>query len=646
MCGLAGFLLPTVPESHRSMLIDDHRKILERMAELLGHRGPDERALWGAGPVGFAHTRLAIQDLSENAAQPMATQDGCLRIVFNGEIYNHKSLRRDLEALGHRFCSNSDTEAILHGFREWGTDLFPKLQGMFAIAIWDSKTTRLWLARDPLGKKPLVIANVAKTFLFASESKALFAWPGVTRTPHLESLLTYLVLHYVPGPKSAFCGIQKVTPGTFLCVQPGKAPKAHRFHRWADDPAEVDKPESAILEELRCLIDLVVRSRLQADVPIGAFLSGGVDSSTVTTVMARYLPRGLHTFSASFKEPQFDERREATAIASHAGAKHRQVIVDSTAIEETVRQIAWLYGEPFGDPSAIPTYAVAKLARQHVKVVLTGDGGDECWLGYNRYSRLPPLRPTDKRSWRWKMGRFVDHRKPHPMVDNWFSSFCETLAGRLRPHGLAASELYAVHFAGNDPGSRLRAVVGPLLRPTLASDPLAAWNERFREQSDLLSGSSWTDLHTYLVDDILVKIDIATMAVGLEARCPLLDTRLIDFALKIPVSIRRRFGQPKWLFRAAVRPWLPSSTIDRPKQGFALPLAEWIRGPAGAMIADVLRSRQCRERGFLNDEILKTMIDEHRSGSADHNLRLWNAYMLEQWALCWLDGGAPDRIET
>src|SRR5579862_232052 len=640
MCGIAGFVLP-----QRSMSRAEIEARLWAMIAPLRHRGPDDEGVWTDGLGALAHARLSIIDLTPAGHQPIASMAGDVWLTFNGEIYNFAELRAELVARGYRFRSRGDSEVIVNGWHAWGPALFSRLRGMFALALWDQRARRLILARDRVGKKPLYYAATPGGLLFGSEIKALFAWPGLPRLADLGAIDHYLSLQYVPSPETAFVGVRRLPPAHYLVVDVAeegwREPAPVRY--W-DLPAPAAAPgaakalasPAALQQELVAHLEEAVRLRMIADVPLGAFLSGGVDSSAVVAMMARAGAGRIKTFSIGFAAAEYDETRYARMVAERYGTEHEEFVVEPDAAA-ILPQLVWHYGEPFADPSAIPTWYVSRLARRHVTVALNGDGGDEAFLGYSRYQAMRHLGRLD--------------RLPHA-VRTALAKLCglapRGLARRLRLTQIGAilaapaaqpARRYAgaIAFFGD---ADKAAGYGEAMRPLLSHSALDLLAPYFAAAGDLVAGANWADLHTYLPDDLLVKVDVASMAHGLEARSPLLDHVLLEWAARLPVDLRMRGGTLKGLFKAAMAPYLPPAILRRRKMGFGIPIDQWFRAELKDLAYDVLLSRSARERGLWQPDYVQGLLDQHCAGAHNHHTRLWALLMLELWFRTWIDGAA------
>ncbi|MCO5172409.1 MAG: asparagine synthase (glutamine-hydrolyzing) [Planctomycetes bacterium] len=636
MCGIAGLL-----HFDPSRPVD--RAVLDAMTDVLAHRGPDGRGTHVDGALGLGHRRLAVIDLSADAAQPMPNEDGSVWTVLNGELYGFQALRAELEARGHRFRSRSDTEVLVHLYEEEGERLVERLRGMFAFALWDARRRRLVLARDRFGKKPLYYRLDADGLRFGSEVKALLADPAAPRAPDPLALSEYLTYGYVPAPRTAFAGVKKLPPGHVLVVEQDGRHALRRYWSLPLGPKR-DGDERRAIEEVREALDEAVRLRMVADVPLGAFLSGGLDSSSVVASMvaASRRPADVRTFSIGFQEATHDESPYAALVAGHLGTSHEALSLAPGAFDDLER-IAWHHGEPFADSSCLPTFAVSRLARQRVTVALSGDGGDELFLGYDRYrgARVDELLRRTPRALRAPLeNRYLIHLL-HLLDPTRRVGQQLTLAREYLGHGLEDMYLRRVE------------VFWPEVKRTLVSPDLAAATRGHDARDvvrDLLRaspGETWAercahaDVGSYLVDDILVKVDVASMAFGLEVRAPLLDHVLAERVARLPARLKMRRLATKLALRRAVADRLPREVLRRPKMGFGVPLHAWFRGGLAARLEDALLSRRAVERGLLRPEVVRRLIDQHAAGQVDHQARLFALLMLETWFRQWIDAPAP-----
>ncbi len=615
--------------------------LIAAMNRVQAHRGPDDDAVWTAGPVGLGQRRLAIIDLSPGGRQPMSNEDGALWITFNGEIYNHRELRAGLEARGHRYRGQSDTETILHLYEELGRGCVRELRGMFAFALWDSRRQSLLLARDRFGKKPLLYAQTAEGLVFASEIKALLQDPAVPRAVNEAALHHYLTYGFVPGPESAFAGICKLPPGCTLLWEDGRA-SVERYWALEFGPKLALDEDEAAQEVLRLLRESV-RLRLISDVPLGAFLSGGIDSSAVTALMAEASAGPVQTFSIGFEEESFDERPYARQVARRYGTDHHEFTVrpDAAAV---LPELVWAYGEPFADSSALPTYYVAAMTRRHVTVALNGDGGDELFAGYERYlahrlgeryARLPGwLRRGVLRPLAQRLPEPAGRKNPVRRAKNFVLAQDEPPDRRYvrwltLMDNAAKAQLYTPEFA-----ARIGAHSGAQSGGMDSAALMAALQPPHLDGVDRLLAA---DVAMYLPDDLLVKVDIAAMWCSLEARSPFLDHKLAEFAARLPGDFKLRGRTGKYILKKALAGHLPPSILRRDKRGFAVPLDRWFRGPLHSAAAALLLDRRTQERGLFVPAAVKRLLDEHRSGRANHRSRIWELLMLELWHRTYID---------
>lgn len=635
MCGLTGFLFPE-PDAAQPTLAAR----LQDMVRLLHHRGPDDEGIWTDGVAGLAHARLSIIDLSRDARQPMSDPDGRVIVAFNGEIYNFPELRRHLETHGHVFRTRSDTEVIVRGYLTWGIQVLDRLRGMFAIAIWDTQNQTLFLVRDRIGKKPLYYGWSKGTLLFGSEIKALLAWPGVSRAPNLEAINHYLCLQYVPSPFSAFSGFRKLPPAHYLAVTRDGSCTLCRYWNLPPPDSSPTRTEQSLLEELASLVDDSVRARMMADVPIGAFLSGGVDSSAVVAFMARASSAPIKTFTVGFDDAAYDERHYARMIAVQYGTDHNEFILKPSGLD-AIPVLTWHFGEPYADSSAIATYYVSALARRHVAVVLNGDGGDENFLGYPRYTQCA------RSQWIEGVPRFARRflSTLPSRLPAWAraSRFGRSLEYRVRNIARCRSHRYERSIAYFSAADKYDSY-GPLLRPYLEDSTLSLLDQYFIQSPTMVGGAAWADLHTYLPDDLLVKVDISSMAHSLEARSPLLDHHILEWAASVPSSQKLRRGQTKYLLKKALEPLLPRQVLYRRKMGFGVPIEQWLRSDIKDLAMEMVASSQAISRGLFEPHYGRRLMEEHCSGKAVHTTKLWAMIMLEQWYRMWIDPAAlPKR---
>jgi asparagine synthase (glutamine-hydrolysing) len=644
MCGIAGFVQFDA-RLERVEALDR----LGRMATVLKHRGPDDRGVWTDNVCGLAHARLAVIDITSTGHQPMTTADGRYWVVFNGEIYNFQSLRAELEARGTTFRSHSDTEVLLEGYRAWGDRVIDRLRGMFAFALWDAQRERLLLARDRLGKKPLFWARIGNALVFGSELKALVAWPGLDRSIDHAAVHQYLTYQYIPAPRTIFTAARKLPAAHKMVVErvnrAWRVNEPERYWRLPlpsrRSPARYDPIEAQA--RLIALLKESVRLRMISDVPLGAFLSGGVDSSAVVAMMAELSSAPVKTFSIGSPHAEYDETRYARMVAQRYGTDHHELILEPKAAEILPR-LVWHYNEPYSDASMIPTYCVSELARRHVTVALNGDGGDEAFVGYPRYDTVralaefdhvpAALAPTLARALKALRG----------IVGSKRATRFDTLARRLDARAVKDSQRYAFTIVsmGDD---HKPAAYGPAMRSYLPTSALDLLDPYFAEAPDFVSGANWADTHVYLPDDLLVKVDIASMAVSLEARSPLLDHELMEWAFSLPADARAPNGVAKGLFKKAMEPLLPHELLYRPKMGFGCPIDHWLRADLREMAHDLLLSDRAAARGIVNRDYVALLLKEHMSGPNSHHTRLFALLNMELWFRMWADQAAATALE-
>ncbi len=627
MCGIAGALAGPhdVPPA----------QLVPRMLVAQLHRGPDGGGLLADGPVVLGHRRLSIIDLSTAGRQPMTNEDGTVAVVVNGEIYNHSELRRDLEEKGHRFRSQSDSEVVVHLYEEVGSRTPEYLRGMFAFAVWDARRRRLLLARDRFGEKPLHYAQTADTFLFASEIAALLADDRVGRQIDLAALDAYLALQYVPHPDTIFTDIKKLPPGHLLEVEAGGVPSVRSYYSLKGHAGRDPGPatEAEALGLIRSTVEEAIDSRLMSDVPLGAFLSGGVDSSIVVACMARRSSRPVQTFSVGFSDAGATELPYARLVAERYHTDHHELMVDpdmASLLPSVIRH----HGEPFGDTSAIPTRYLCQMTRRNVVVALSGDAGDEVFGGYRRYV--------------WAHVADVIRRLPAGMGAAVAATLRAVPGAPLRwlrrfGKAVASDEASAyLEFIGHFPIDERTALYTPDLAHRFASDETA---HRFAQRLGAIPAGaavdrlSALDLQTYLPDDILTKVDIASMTCGLEARAPLVDHRVVELGAWLPASAKLRDMEGKALFKKAFEDLLPPAILERGKRGFALPTRRWLGGRLHGFARETLLSASARARGLFRPEAVTSLLDRHRAGE-DHGERIWNLLALEIWYREMVDGRA------
>jgi asparagine synthase (glutamine-hydrolysing) len=620
VCGIAGIVSAGQPDA----------ALVRRMCDVLAHRGPDGAGYYEGPHAVLGMRRLAIIDVA-GGQQPVYNEDRTVAVVFNGEIYNFAELRAGLRRRGHRMVTDGDSECIAHLYEEYGDSLVDHLRGMFALAVWDAARQRLLLARDRVGKKPLYWRSDGRSLWFGSELKALAVDPGLVRRIDLVALHHYLTYQYVPAPWSIYQEVRKLSPGHVLTWQDGQV-ETHRYWMLPYAPPErvTSVPQAA--ERLRELLLEATRIRLVSERPLGAFLSGGVDSSAVVAAMARSASEPVKTFCIGFDDAMLDERAYARIVARHYGTDHYEHVVTSSALE-VLPSLAWHFDEPFADSSAIPTFYVSKLSSQHVTVVLTGDGGDEFFGGYRRYLaaaavRLPVpgiVRPG-LRSLSSRLAAAGDRPRMHKAA--------RALDVLGQPH----SRRYARLVSYFTPEQKLQIYTDDLCEQVGGIDSYQLIDRAFAASR----APSWAgrimdvDIHTYLPGDILVKLDIASMAWSLEARCPFLDHHLMEWAAQLPAQLKVRRGTTKFLLKKAMEPWLPRELLTRRKQGFGVPMAAWLRTGFRDLARDVLTDATARSRGLFRPEAVATMLAEHDEGH-DHARLLWALIQFELWHRAYVD---------
>jgi asparagine synthase (glutamine-hydrolysing) len=632
MCGLCGVL-----NFNGQGQVD--REDLAAMTATLKNRGPDDLGYYLAGPVGLGHRRLSIIDLA-TGHQPLSNEDGSIWIVYNGELYNYPEMRVTLEKAGHRFATTSDTEVIVHAYEEYGAHCLKAMNGMFAFALWDAPRQRLLLARDRLGIKPLYYASLPQCFLFGSELKALLAHPRFERRLDITALNLYLSLEYVPTPHSIFAGVKKLPPGHFLLVE-GTETRLERYWDVRLDRSEPPTTRSLTecVNEVRQLLYESVKMELIADVPVGVLLSGGIDSSAVAAMMTRASSRPVQSFSVAFDDPSFDESSHARLVACHLGTEHHEFPLSADTALNMLPEIVAGLDEPLGDSSIIPTYCLSRFTKEHVKVALGGDGGDELFGGYSTlqahrladyYQRLVPdwlrnlVEPWvleklpvsfDNLSFDFKVRRFLRDYALPPVVRHhgWLGSFTPEEKARL---------------FGPRAGESREDVV----------DLVERHAHEARTQ-DPLNQVLYCDLKLYLEGDILVKVDRASMANSLEVRVPLLNRLLVEYAAHLPHSFKLHGLTTKFLLRQALKGILPESILRRGKKGFNAPVARWFAGPLKPLLEDLLSPRRLKQQGLFQPDYVATLIKEHQARYRDHRKLLWTMVAFQMWYENWMGQG-------
>ncbi len=646
MCGVAGFI-----DSSTARNVSDLTATVLAMADKIQHRGPDDRGAWvdPAEGIALGSRRLAIIDLSVEGHQPMQSADGRYVIAFNGEIYNFRALGRELEGHGHRFRGHSDTEVMLAAISQWGLQgALARFNGMFAFALWDRHLRLLCLARDRLGEKPMYYGWMGKTFMFASELKALRTHPDFKAEIARDPLALYMRHNYIPAPYSIYKGVQKLLPASTLTISPadeGKLPPPKPY--WsAKEAAErgVSMPfggsEDDAAEQLDALLRDAVLLRMESDVPLGAFLSGGIDSSMVVFLMQAQSDRPVKTFTIGFVESGYNEAEDAKKVAKFLGTDHTELYVTPDETIAVIPKLPTLYDEPFADSSQIPTFLISELARSHVTVSLSGDGGDEVFGGYDRYhlgsSMWDRVESVPKR-FRGAAAKTLTALSP-AMWEALYRNLSWLLPARYRNrnpgdrfHGLAkilgsaAPETLYLELVSHwkDPAA---LVLGASEPPTLISDPSG-----HVALPDFIRRMMYLDTVTYLPDDILVKVDRASMGVSLEVRVPYLDHRVVEFAWQLPLSMKARNGEGKLLLRQLLHRYVPKEMVDRPKMGFGVPIGAWLRGPLRDWADALLSESRLRNEGYLDPAAIKRKWLEHLSGKRNWDYYLWDVLMFQAW---------------
>ena len=638
MCGITGW----ANLDSRTPPPDGAGELLHSLCERMVHRGPDSEGLMVSTGVALGMRRLAIIDLV-TGEQPAVNEDATVSVILNGEIYNYRELRKELETRGHSFHSLSDTEVLPHLYEEYGEQMVEHLNGMFAMALWDSKRRKLFLARDRFGEKPLYWGLFDKTLLFASEPKVLLAHPAVKSALNLNALRHYLSFDYVPAPLSIYQGINKLPAAHTLSLQDGEiAIRQYWKLSYATQPHPPSENEAA--EQLRELLADSVRMRMISDVPLGVLLSGGVDSSAITALAVRASSETVKTFSISFAESSFDESQYARAVAKFLGTDHHEERLSAYLAANLVGDIGSWMDEPFSDPSLVPTYLLSRFTRKHVTVALGGDGGDELFAGYpmyrgyrwaEMYARVPkPLRrglvepivrllpvKTKNLSFDYKATRFVTGAKYDAVARHhvWFGSFTPDEQARLLTPDVIADTNTDIYHAAR-----------------------AMWDAC--DSTDVVERMQSVDTQLYLAEDILTKVDRASMAVSLEVRAPFLDPRVAEFAASLPPNYKLRGRKTKYILKRAIADDLPPFVTRRGKKGFGVPVAEWLKGKLRPLTRDLLSPERVRKAGLFNPEYVTQLMDEHERGTANHRKLLWTLLMFELWHESFIE--TPRRIET
>lgn len=637
---------------------DVKAETIQRMCKVLEHRGPDDEGMVfikgnqhielrnplefspvkNCFEVAMGHRRLSIIDLSKAAQQPMCNEDGMIWIVFNGEIYNFQEIRERLVKKGHRFKSKSDTEAILHAYEEWGVECLTYFRGMFAFAIWDSNLQRLFIARDRLGKKPLVYFQSNGHFAFASEIKALLQLPTIEKKVNGSAIHHYLTYQYVPSPDTIFEGIKKLPPAHYLLFGREGNTIIERYWRLnftSSTQTDIDPRE--ISDRIRTGLEESVKLRLISDVPLGALLSGGMDSSLIVGIMAKLGANSVKTFSIGFEEKEFDELSYARLVSNHFSTEHHEFIVKANAIE-ILPKLVWHYNEPFADSSAIPTYYVAKMTKDYVKVVLTGDAGDENFAGYRRYLRS---------EWVTRFTKIPEalRKKLLPNFVRIFSTFSgrENISNRLADFMESLSTDQAKNYAEQikifNSKEKEHLYTEDFQKRMEKEDPLDFLIKKFEESAaeDFLDQLLYVDMNSYLPEDLLVKMDIATMANSLEARIPFLDHKFMELAAGIPSCLKLKGSVSKFILKEAFSDLLPRPILKRRKMGFGVPVSRWFRSELKDYVYGVLLDGQTLNRGYFRREGVERLLNDHITLRYDHSAKIWALLFLEMWFRVFVD---------
>lgn len=660
MCGITGFFDSSCRAGNNEL-----KSIATNMTNTLSHRGPDDAGVWVDAEVGLAlgHRRLSIVDLSPAGHQPMPSASDRYLIVFNGEIYNHAELRKEIEAASSRLTHNSlpvnwrghsDTEVILAAIEKWGLEnTVKRFTGMFAFALWDRQSGILHLVRDRIGEKPLYYGWAGHTFLFGSELKALKAHPAWQGEINRDAVALFLRHNYIPAPYSIYKGIRKLLPGTIMNIEvKGKGLKVkgdriqHKPYWQLKDIAEngiqnpFDGSETEAIDNLDRLLRAAVSKQMVAEVPIGAFLSGGIDSSTVVALMQAQSIRPVKTFTIGFNEPGYNEAKDAKAVARHLGTEHTELYISHQAAMDVIPKLPTLYDEPFSDSSQIPTFLVSKMARQHVTVSLSGDAGDELFGGYNRYfwgrdiwnkTQIIP------RQFRSLIARAITSVSPQKL-DQLTKVFSYLMPAELKS-GRAGEKLHklAKILDKDSPESLYRELLSHWKNPASVvinsrePETVITDSAQWASLPDFTQRMMYLDSMSYLPDDILVKVDRAAMGVSLETRVPFLDHNVIEFAWRLPLSMKLRNGNGKWIMRQVLCKYVPVELVDRPKMGFGVPLDKWLRGPLREWAESLLEEKRLVSEGFFKPQPIRQKWTEHLSGKRNWQYHLWDVLIFQQW---------------
>jgi asparagine synthase (glutamine-hydrolysing) len=633
MCGISGQLSLCEDTTVR-------REVLQRMTDAIRHRGPDAEGFYAQTGIGIGARRLSIIDLA-GGQQPIWNEDHTCCIVYNGELYNFLDLRPELQARGHMFRTRSDTEVILHAYEEWGPNCLQRFNGMFALAIWNDRTKTLFLARDRIGEKPLYYYLDSKRLIFASEIKAILADHTVPRQLNFRGLANFLAFGHSVAPETIYRGIYKLLPGHYLLAQNGRV-NVHQYWDVGDElqiPADAPRSEKQYAEQILSLLDDSVRRRMIADVPVGAFLSGGVDSSAVVALMQRHTTRPVKTFSLGFSVGRaYNELADARRVANQLGTEHHELQIEHIDLVETLQTLVYHYDEPFGDAASFPIYVLSRFAREQVKVVLCGDGGDELFGGYRRYA-------ADQLT-------VLYQRLPSALTHTWIPTVIDHLP-RLRRIKRSVHTLplrnparrYAAWLLLFTPEMQAELLLPNIYGPIASYDPVQPYLHYYTSLNghsmiDHLNRLMYVDLKTWLVDTYMEKTDKATMACSLEARLPLLDHRLVELAFQIPSRYKIRGWSTKRIFKRAVSQLLPPSVLRKPKHGFSIPTDPWFRSDLKSFAFDILLDGCARQRGYFNMSVVERLWREHIEGRQVWDTHLWLLLNFELWHRIYLDGGS------
>ena len=639
MCGITGW----ANLDARTPPPDGARELLRSMCERMTHRGPDSEGLMTTTGVALGMRRLAIIDL-QTGEQPATSEDGRISVILNGEIYNYRELRARLEKSGHRFRSESDTEVLPHLYEEYGTEMVNHLNGMFAFAVWDARNRKLFIARDRFGEKPLYWGVFDKTFLFASEPKVLLAHPSVHPSLNLDALRQYLSFDYVPAPLSIYQGINKLPAAHTLTVEDGRV-DVQPYWRLSYKTRQPVPTEEEAPEELRKLLEDSVRMRLVSDVPLGVLLSGGVDSSAVAAMAVRASNEPVKTFSISFAESSFDESAYARAVAKYLGTDHHEERLSVDLAANLVGEIGSWMDEPFSDPSLVPTFLLSRFTRKHVTVALGGDGGDELFAGYQMYG-AHNLARTYARIPSFVRRRIIEPVVRHLPVKTKNLSF--DFKARRFITGMNYDEVARHHvWFGSFTPDEQEMLLTPATRSASDGDVYREARRLLAEDCDAdntVERMQSLDTRLYLAEDILTKVDRASMAVSLEVRAPFLDPRVAEYAASLPVDYKLRGSTTKYILKRAVGDLLPPFVTRRGKKGFGVPVAEWLKGKLRPLARDLLSPERIRKAGLFDANYVQRLQDEHEQGRANHRKLLWTLLMFELWQESFIE--TPRRIET